>query len=84
MSFEDFGAFFAAAENPPVQRIIESYLWDAYKIADMKKFHEDAIQDGRLSLAEFKNFTNQCVGGQPKLWYAYLHLAAAQNFPQDD
>jgi len=48
----------------------------------MKKFHEDYVKDERVSPAEAMNFFHQCASGQPKVFYAYLHMSEAAQFPQ--
>lgn len=61
---------------------VKQHLKDAFKIADMKEYHEAGIQDGRISRFEAENFFHQCIGGQPKVFWAFLHLSEAQQFAQ--
>jgi len=72
----------AFIEDPAERAFVESHLPEAFKLADMKKFHEDNIKDERISPAEGWNFFHQCAAGQPKVFYAYLHMSEAAQFPQ--
>ena len=84
LTIDEVEAAVAAFIEDPVERaFIESHLPEAFKLADMKKFHEDNVKDERVSPAEAMNFFHQCAAGQPKVFYAYLHMSEAAQFPQD-
>ena len=74
---------FALANHPDLDEEQSEYLLThaagVFKIADMKKFSAENVNDDKMSLEEFQNIMHSCLYGEPKIYWAYAFVTEAAN-----
>merc|ERR1712127_305523 len=81
--YVDFAEAIAAIEHSEdiseeEKAMIDEHQKQIFNIMDMKKFSRDRVADGRIYEDEFLNFFTQCLGGEPKAYWAFVFLEHAQ------